>query len=62
MRDKKRIKPFMMELAEIWETKCPDWRFGQLIENVFCVINAPTFYIEDKEMLELFKKYFNTEE
>ena len=35
MRDKKRIKNFCDELATIWESKCPDWRFGQMICNIF---------------------------
>lgn len=60
MRGKERIKPFMNELARIWEENCPDWRFGQFIENVFSMINKPTtFYMEDDDMLWQFKKYFN---
>ena len=35
MRDKKRIKKFCDELATIWENKCPDFRFGQMICNIF---------------------------
>ena len=34
MRDKKRIKEFCNDLADIWENNCPDWRFGQLMSNV----------------------------
>lgn len=34
MRDPNRIYKFCNELANIWVTKCPDWRFGQLMMNV----------------------------
>lgn len=44
VRDKKRIKPFMNELAEIWETQCPDcegkcntsdeWHFKKLWKRI----------------------------
>lgn len=35
MRDPERIEPFMQEIGKLWKENCPDWRFGQLIENVF---------------------------
>ena len=35
MRDPERIEPFMTEIGKLWKENCPDWRFGQLIENVF---------------------------
>ena len=35
MRDPNRIEPFLQELGKIWKEECPDWRFGQLIFNVF---------------------------
>jgi hypothetical protein len=59
VRDKKRIKPFMNELAEIWETQCPDWRFGQLLSNVLNSLQRDPFFYEEEEMLKEFKKYFN---
>ena len=34
MRDKARIRVFCDKLADIWESKCPDWRFGQMMMNV----------------------------
>ena len=61
MRDKKRIKKFCDELANIWETNVPDWRFGQLICNVFGEMageNRDPFFPEEKEMIEFFKKFF----
>ena len=59
MRDPKRIREFCNQLADIWESKCPDWRFGQLICNV---IDRDPFYIEDDKMMEHFKKYFHFDE
>lgn len=52
MRDPKRIRKFCNQLADIWESQCPDWRFGQLVENVYRMngITMP-FYVEDDEML-----------
>lgn len=57
MRDINRIEPFMNELTEIWYT-VPDWRFGQLIENLkkFAEVED-LFYIEDDKMLEVLKKF-----
>lgn len=57
MRDPKRIKPLLMEIEKQWE-RFPDWRFGQLIENIkrFYDINN-LFYIEDDKMLELIKNF-----
>lgn len=57
MRDPKRIKPLLMEIEKQWE-RFPDWRFGQLIENIkrFYDIND-LFYIEDDKMLELIKNF-----
>ena len=33
MRDPKRITPLLTELEKQWK-RFPDWRFGQLIENI----------------------------
>lgn len=57
MRDPNRIYNFCNELANIWLTQCPDWRFGQLLNNV--IGNTDCFYIEEDEMLGIFRNYFN---
>lgn len=49
----------MKELTKIWKEKCPDWRFGQLMSNVLNSFDIDPFFIEEDEMLERFKKYFN---
>lgn len=53
MRDPKRIKRFCDNLAEIWESQCPDWRFSQLVVNA-CRANdiSDPFYVEDEDMLD----------
>ena len=61
MRDVKRIKKFCDELATVWEKNCPDWRFGQLICNVFgeMAMERDPFFSEEDEMIKFFKDYFN---
>lgn len=62
MRDPKRIKPFLEEIGKLWEEECPDWRFGQLIVNVFGTLKQDPFFPEEDKMLEYFKKFFRKEE
>lgn len=57
MRDKNRIKPFMEEITKCWE-EVPDWRFGQLMLNVFGTSDIDPFFLEEDEMLKCFKKFF----
>lgn len=64
MRDIKRIRQFCNELADIWETKCPDWRFSQLVLNVMEsdeMENTIPFYVEDDEMMKFIKVFFKME-
>lgn len=58
MRDPKRIRKFCNELADIWETNCPDWRFGQLLVNV---IARDPWFLEEEDMMQLFRVYFHIE-
>lgn len=57
MRDPKRIKPFLEKIGEIWEGKCPDWRFGQLMESFRTRYGDP-FYFEDDDFLEKMEDFF----
>ena len=57
-RDPKRIRKFCNRLAAVWE-KVPDWRFGQLICNVFGAYGRDPFFPEDEEMIEFFEKFFS---
>ena len=61
MRDPKRIKNFCDELAVIWETNCPDWRFGQFICNVFGGFRIDPFFPEEDMMLKMINEYFHPE-
>ena len=58
MRDPNRIYKFCNELATIW-SEVPDWRFGQLICNVFGEFERDPFFYEEDEMMKLFEDYFN---
>lgn len=62
MRKIDRIEPFMLELAKIWKENCPDWRFGQLMSNVLNSFEIDPFFIEEDNMLERFKKYFDIDD
>lgn len=59
MRDPDRILPFMEEIGKIWRDNVPDWRFSQLIENVFGGMEYVPWMLEEPRMLEEFQKYFN---
>ena len=64
MRDPNRIDKFCDELKTIWH-QVPDWRFGQLMENMLSVrlqaVQNPNgfFYTEDEELFAFFKSYMN---
>ena len=62
MRNPDRIPKILTLLQQGWE-KVPDWRFGQLIENLkryICVDDL--FYIEDDKMIEKIVDFFALEE
>ena len=63
MRDPNRIDKFCNELAKLWH-KVPDWRFGQLMMNLFATYKikysaVDWFNAEDNELINFFKEYFN---
>lgn len=63
MRDPDRIDTFCDKLAELWH-KVPDWRFGQLMMNLFAVYKikysaVDWFNAEDDKLMNFFKEYFN---
>ena len=51
MRDPKRIKEFCDQLAEVWEQNYPDWRFGQLISNVYGIQEPSCFFFGEDDVL-----------
>ena len=59
MRNINRIYDIMELLTSGW-TQVPDWRFGQLIENIKRYSGKDDlFYIEDDEMEKILKEYFD---
>ena len=62
MRDPNRIYPFLNTLAQGWLQK-PDLRFGQLIEILKNYSGRhDLFYVEDEDMLQIIKEYFDLDE
>ena len=62
MRDFDRINNIMFLLQKGWE-KVPDWRFGQLIENLKRYIGVEDlFYIEDDNLKEKIIDFFDIDE
>lgn len=60
MRDSKRLDQFCDRLKTVWHT-VPDWRFGQLMSNIFEDMKASgrdPFPTEDDEMIEYLENYF----
>lgn len=58
MRSPERIDKFCAELAKIWKENACDWRFGQLIINVFSELPIDPFFPEEDKMIKYFKEYF----
>ena len=59
MRDPNRLYKFYDELKRIHMTYVPDWRFGQLITNIFGSYDI--FYLEEEDILRRIKRYFGEE-
>ena len=58
MRDPKRIDAFLDEMKKVWHL-VPDWRFGQLMINIFRGLDRDPFFIEDEQMLDIIKTEFD---
>lgn len=62
MRDPNRIEPFLNTINKVW-SKVPDWRFGQLIENLKRGLNiSDLFFIEDNDLEDKILELFNEKE
>ena len=62
MRDVNRLDIFYDELKKIHKECFPDWRFGQLINNLERWLQAnkglvDMFYIEEYEMLQYINEF-----
>lgn len=58
VRDPNRIMPFLDAIGKLWIENVPDWRFSQLIENVFGSMDYIPWMLEEDRMLEEFENYF----
>lgn len=56
MRDPNRLHKFYDELKRIHMEYVPDWRFGQMIMNIFG--GRDIFYMEEEDILQKVKEYF----
>ena len=59
MRSKERIDEFCNKLAELWKKNAQDWRFGQLIVNVFGTLKRDPWFYEEDEMMKVFEDFFD---
>ena len=55
MRNPKRIRPILRELAVIWK-KYPDLRLGQLIGNV--AEGTALYYADDDDLIAQLKAFY----
>jgi len=62
MREQARIRKFCNQLADLWESKSPDMRFGQMVVCLNKALGMPRhdiFYLEENEMLDVIRKFFS---
>lgn len=57
MRKPERINVFCEEFAQLWRDNFPDWRFGQLLNNLQRYAGSDLFYLEEEAMLKLLKEF-----
>lgn len=65
MRDPKRIISLCLKIAALWQEKCPDLRFMQLMGNfrAWLTETEPSciyYYMEDDTLLSKFTEYMNS--
>ena len=59
MRNPNRLYKFYDELKRIHMTYVPDWRFSQMMYNIFGAKDI--FYMEEDQVLNKIKEYFGEE-
>lgn len=60
MRNPNRIPNVLAAIKIIWE-QYPDWRFGQLLENLKGYLDTKDmFYIEDDKFIESIQNFLNS--
>lgn len=58
-RDTNRLYEFYDEIRRIHMEHVSDWRFGQMMSNIFG--DNDLFYLEEKDILKHIKRYFGEE-
>lgn len=54
MRDPNRIHEVLQYIEKFWKLY-PDWRFGQLFNNLQRSVGHDMFYTEDEQLIEILK-------
>ena len=52
MRDPNRIPEVLQCIEKFWKLY-PDWRFGQLFNNLQRAVGHDMFYTEDEQLIEI---------
>lgn len=61
MRDPNRIYEVLTYIEKFWMT-VPDWRFGQLFNNIQRSVGHDMFYTEDEQLVEILKVLIGEDE
>lgn len=59
MASKTHTDAFCKELAQIWQAKAPDLRFGQLMMNFILALDDDPFYLDNEEFMRQLKGYLD---
>ena len=59
LRNSNRLYTFYTEIRRIHMAYVPEWRFSQLMYNVFG--NEDIFYLEEEDVLKRLKNFFGEE-
>ena len=57
MKESNRIVVVCDTIYELWQHRCPELRFMQLIENFRSWLGFDPFYMEDGKFIEKFREY-----
>ncbi len=58
MRDINRIDKILAEIGEVWK-RVPDWRLGQLFNNLQRYKQDDLFYVEDDKFVLILKEFLD---
>lgn len=58
MRDINRIDKILAEISDEWK-RVPDWRLGQLFNNLQRYKQSDLFYVEDDKFVLILKEFLD---